>query len=96
MHGTLGLADGKRRIAGDHARCFKCCGQHLLWRADAVQNAPFKRLFRGEGLAGQDDFLGAAFADNARQGLRAAGAWHDANRHFRQRKARARHAIGKV
>ncbi len=42
----------------------------------------------GKRLAGQDQFLGAALADGARQGLCAAAAGHDAERHFGQGKTR--------
>ena len=42
----------------------------------------------GKRLAGQDQFLGAALADGARQGLGAAAAGHDAERNLGQRKAR--------
>ena len=51
---------------------------------------------RGKRLAGQDQLLGAALADGPRQGLRAAAARHDAERHLGQREARALCGVEKI
>ena len=58
------------------------CGNTSFTRPQAV------RLCRRKRFARQDQFLGAALADGARQGLRAAAARHDAERDLGQREAR--------
>ena len=89
MDRQLCLADGDRRIAGD-ARCGReRRRQQLRQRKHLVHKTPVVGFRRGKRLAGQDQFLGPALADGAGQGLRAAAARHDAERHLGQRKARA-------
>ena len=82
----LGLADGDRCITGDACAVASAAGsssarEHFVHQTPGVSFAAVR-------AAGQDQLLGAALADGARQGLRAAAAGHDAERHLGQREAR--------
>ena len=88
MDRELGLAGRDRGVAGD-MRCGRQRLPHQVrLRKHFVDETPVAGLRRRKRLAGQDQFLGAALADRAGQGLRAATARHDAERDFGQRKAR--------
>ena len=67
MHRLLGLADGNRRVLGDPPRRRECGLKQGIKRHDLVHESPVFRLCGGEGLAGEDDLFGAAYADGARQ-----------------------------
>src|SRR5579872_1793502 len=94
--GLLRLAHRDRRVGGDGVGR----GEHLRHQrirlAELIEDAPLERLLGAEGLAGQDDLLGTALADRARQELRAAGARHDAEGHLREREARGLDGVGEV
>ena len=71
-------------------RASACPARHV------VDYAPVERFLGAKRLAGEDELLGAALADRARQELRAAGAGHDAERHLGEREARRRRRIDEV
>src|SRR3989442_676798 len=56
----------------------------LLAREDAVQEAPFERLLRGQHAARGHEVDRTALADQPREPLRAAGARQDAERDLRE------------
>ena len=70
--------------------------QQLGQRKYLVHEAPVVGFRRRKRLAGQDQLLGPALADGARQGLRAAAARHDAERHLGQRKARGLRGVEEI
>ncbi|MGX1414304.1 hypothetical protein AB7M43_004396 [Bradyrhizobium elkanii] len=82
--GSDAMGDGEGRL------------QQFPWRQHPIDQPPALGLGSRERLAGQDQFLGAALADGARQILRAAATWHDAERHFGQREACIGRGVDKV
>src|SRR5687768_9517225 len=72
VDGGLCASDGQGGLGGDGARDAEDVVLQLGCGDDAVEEADAQGLVRGHGAAGEDEVLGAADADAARQALRAA------------------------
>src|SRR5882672_5253094 len=70
--------------------------EHFSSLAKSVDDTPGEGFLGGEGTRGKDQLFRAPLADRARQRLRSAPAWHDAERYFGKRELRCSRRVGKI
>src|SRR5260221_9571898 len=69
---------------------------HFSSIAKSVDDTPGEGFLGGEGTRGKNQLFRAPLADRARQRLRSAPAWHDAERYFGKRELRRSRRVGKI
>src|SRR6266540_1899830 len=95
-NGAPRLANRERCVGRDSRGGLERRIEQARWLAQPVDDAPGKRLLRRKGPSCEDQLLCTPLAHGARERLRAAAAWHDAERRLGERKSRRFRGIGEI